>query len=1052
MDLQRAVWNVFSIRKKEARFVLPLFLLYLLSGSFYAFGQIYTETIFLKTYGAQGLARFFVYNGIALVAAGIVYNLLVLRLTLRRGYYALVGFFSFLIICAIFAADKHYPWLPFYLFLGNYLFTFFLDIHFFNFIFQYLSIRSARRVVPLLMGGGKLGGIVAALLIFSFFSTDIATKGALLWLINGIMIVLPLLALGSISGRAETRKAAVIDDVFSDSRFWNKIIERLRLSKSVPVFASSILAVLSMAVVNLIAEFYFAKFFNAAFPSPAQLAGFLSVYTFCADFITLAAQMFLTARIIARLGVQNSNLVYPASFLLFMSAAVFSPGILAGTALRFFRKNVSVIIRQPVFNVIIAAVPREKAAQVKSFISGIVLPVGMVAGGMVLHVFRMVPEEVAWFIAGLFGTVYLVVSVYQNRAYVASLRGHLDMDLQESSEAPLTEKDYAAICQDPRQAARTPELYEALYLEYPRRELFLSLYPHFGKLGRAGKEKVLAAIGAEEIEIRMEVILAALKDADPLIRGLALGEAKKLPFDAQKFLFDSIPRAKLMSEEFARDYLYARARKRAGRAGGTDIEASSFLTNLLKNGTDDEARQEAVRRLSQIRYEVLDGDLDPVEFFILTRVLEPADYARMLVNCTVKTGSGTLLRALSPLARDIDRAIARRVLFACRAVALPELIGFMENAAKLAEIDKALLLDFRNDLSDRDMSNIFCRDEQLISILSARLFQSYPYHRKANYLNYFISLDIKPAAVMKRFIEHEIGRTGVVKDALARLGPGGPDGGMSAAFLRLALIEEIGLHKKLILKAVGMLTGIDLDEVYESGIFLKDRDITGYIVEYIDSSGRYPRDTARLFEAEGFDGETVADSRDYAADVAEVMRRSWAFMPESAGLVKAALRMLPEENGQRLRRNAGREAPDDGEVYMLNLMGKIIFLKENRIFQDIQLSDLIHIARVTKEVELPPNKVFLREGETGDDLFIVIDGEVEVFTDQKSIELLGSGSCIGELSIIDAEPRSANVRTRKKTRLMVLNRKEFLLTLKDNPGIAINVMQVLAQRLRKMLD
>ena len=36
----------------------------------------------------------------------------------------------------------------------------------------------------------------------------------------------------------------------------------------------SILAVLSMAVVNLIAEFYFAKFFNAAFPSPARLAGF----------------------------------------------------------------------------------------------------------------------------------------------------------------------------------------------------------------------------------------------------------------------------------------------------------------------------------------------------------------------------------------------------------------------------------------------------------------------------------------------------------------------------------------------------------------------------------------------------------------------------------------------------------------------------------------------------------------------------------------------------------------------------------------------------------
>jgi len=94
MDIRKAGWRLFSVRQDEFAYAVPLFALYLLSGCFYATGQIYAETLFLKTYGAPGLSRFFVYNGVSLIAGGLLYNLFILKVPPRRGYIALVALFA----------------------------------------------------------------------------------------------------------------------------------------------------------------------------------------------------------------------------------------------------------------------------------------------------------------------------------------------------------------------------------------------------------------------------------------------------------------------------------------------------------------------------------------------------------------------------------------------------------------------------------------------------------------------------------------------------------------------------------------------------------------------------------------------------------------------------------------------------------------------------------------------------------------------------------------------------------------------------------------------
>ena len=109
-------------------------------------------------------------NGIAVIIAGILYNYYLLRLPLQKGYIILLSFITILILSVSFLHVLDLAWVPFYIYMANYLFFIFLDIHFFNYAFQYLTIRNSKRILPVIMAGGKLGGIISSLLIFYIFS------------------------------------------------------------------------------------------------------------------------------------------------------------------------------------------------------------------------------------------------------------------------------------------------------------------------------------------------------------------------------------------------------------------------------------------------------------------------------------------------------------------------------------------------------------------------------------------------------------------------------------------------------------------------------------------------------------------------------------------------------------------------------------------------------------------------------------------------------------------------------------------------------------------
>src|SRR3989338_221485 len=129
-------------------------------------------------------------------------------------------------------------------------------------------------------------------------------------------------------------------------------------------------------------------------------------------------------------------------------------------------------------------------------------------------------------------------------------------------------------------------------------------------------------------------------------------------------------------------------------------------------------------------------------------------------------------------------------------------------------------------------------------------------------------------------------------------------------------------------------------------------------------------------------------------------------------------------------------------------------LKRVPLFADLSEADLARFGEVTREREYPKNRVILFEDDPGDALYIVSTGQVKVVLigeDGREVILsvLGDGDFFGEMSLIDDEPRSAHVIAMRDSPLLVLRRDDFQSQLEQHPKVALELLRVLVQRLRR---
>jgi CRP-like cAMP-binding protein len=111
----------------------------------------------------------------------------------------------------------------------------------------------------------------------------------------------------------------------------------------------------------------------------------------------------------------------------------------------------------------------------------------------------------------------------------------------------------------------------------------------------------------------------------------------------------------------------------------------------------------------------------------------------------------------------------------------------------------------------------------------------------------------------------------------------------------------------------------------------------------------------------------------------------------------------------------------------------------------------LHLFRNAPEViAVAAGKYIFRIGEAAKVMYVIIEGEVDLMLGDTVVETAREGAFIGEMALIDDEPRSASARARSNCRVFPIDEARFQSLVKETPFFALQVMKTLARRLRKM--
>ena len=129
---------------------------------------------------------------------------------------------------------------------------------------------------------------------------------------------------------------------------------------------------------------------------------------------------------------------------------------------------------------------------------------------------------------------------------------------------------------------------------------------------------------------------------------------------------------------------------------------------------------------------------------------------------------------------------------------------------------------------------------------------------------------------------------------------------------------------------------------------------------------------------------------------------------------------------------------------------KQALLRRIPLFSNFGGRQLERLGSLADEVDVPDGKVLMRQGEIGNDMMILVSGQVAVERDDVRVNTLGPGDFFGEIALVDEGPRTATVTTEGPGRLLVIGHRDFHSMMEEFPEVADQVMRALANRLRTL--
>ena len=135
-----------------------------------------------------------------------------------------------------------------------------------------------------------------------------------------------------------------------------------------------------------------------------------------------------------------------------------------------------------------------------------------------------------------------------------------------------------------------------------------------------------------------------------------------------------------------------------------------------------------------------------------------------------------------------------------------------------------------------------------------------------------------------------------------------------------------------------------------------------------------------------------------------------------------------------------------------DVTGKLKTLREISLFRLLDMGELCKVLNICESRFVGTDEMVICEGDKGDALYAIIDGELRVTRNGKTVVDLASGQHVGDMALVNSRPRSASVLALRPTRLLVVERSKFNDLIRKEPALGVKLLWSLAQVLSLRLD
>ena len=136
---------------------------------------------------------------------------------------------------------------------------------------------------------------------------------------------------------------------------------------------------------------------------------------------------------------------------------------------------------------------------------------------------------------------------------------------------------------------------------------------------------------------------------------------------------------------------------------------------------------------------------------------------------------------------------------------------------------------------------------------------------------------------------------------------------------------------------------------------------------------------------------------------------------------------------------------------LFNKDTKVAALKRSPLFASLSQKELEGLAQTSEDMEVKPGTVLARQGESGREFFVILEGEVDVTRDGTQLDPRGGSDFFGELALVADMPRTATLTARTPVRFFVLTAQSFRSMLARSPDVELKVLRSMVTRLAEMV-